>query len=271
MNREPINILLVGDVVGEPGRTLLARRLPGIVDEHQIHLTIVNGENAAGGFGITPKIADDLFRIGVHVITTGNHVWDKKEIVEYLVKDARLLRPANYPEIAPGSGSVVVDLDKGHRVAVLHLMGRVFMPDSDCPFQVGKREIQFLKKQTPVIVVDMHGEATSEKRAMGWYLDGEVTAVLGTHTHVQTADETILPQGTAYITDVGMTGPYESVIGIKKEMAVTKFLNQMPARFEVAGGPSMIAAVVVQADPESGRALGIKRLQIKEAASGGGE
>lgn len=264
MNRESINILLVGDIVGEPGRSILARRLHQMVDEHRIDLVVANGENSAGGFGITPKIAEDLFRLGIHVITTGNHVWDKKEMVEYIVKEPRLLRPANYPETAPGSGSIVVDLHQGRRVAVLHLMGRIFMPALDCPFQVGRREIEHLQKQTRLIIVDMHGEATSEKRAMGWYLNGEVTAVLGTHTHVQTADETILPNGTAYITDVGMTGPYESVIGIKKEMAIAKFLNQMPVRFEVAGGPSVISAVVVRADPTSGKALGIERLQVED-------
>lgn len=255
---------MIGDIVGEPGRSILARRLHQMVDEHRIDLVVANGENAAGGFGITPKIAEDLFRLGIHVITTGNHVWDKKEILEYIIQEPRLLRPANYPETAPGSGSIVVDLHQGRRVAVLHLMGRIFMPALDCPFQVGRREVEHLQKQTRLIIVDMHGEATSEKRAMGLYLNGEVTAVLGTHTHVQTADETILSNGTAYITDVGMTGPYESVIGIKKEMAITKFLNQMPVRFEVAGGPSVISAVVVHADPTSGKALGIERLQVKD-------
>ena len=259
-----MNILMIGDIVGEPGRSILARRLQKIVDEHRIDLVVANGENSAGGFGITPKIAEDLFRSGIHVITTGNHVWDKKEILDYIIQEPRLLRAANYPETTPGSGSTVVDLDQERRVAVLHLMGRVFMPALDCPFQIGRREIEHLQKQTRLIIVDMHGEATSEKRAMGWYLDGEVTAVLGTHTHVQTADETILPKGTAYITDVGMTGPYESVIGIKKEMAITKFLNQMPVRFEVAGGPSVISAVVVRADPISGKAVGIERLQVKD-------
>ena len=200
------NILVVGDVVGSSGRDILIRRLPDITEEYRIDLAVVNGENAAGGFGITPKIADELFRTGVHVITTGNHVWDKREVMDYITGESRLLRPANYPAGVPGSGSVVVGLGRGLKVAVLNLMGRVFMPGTDCPFQVGRREVENLRRETPLIVVDLHAEATSEKSAVGWYLDGNVTAVVGTHTHVQTADEQILPGGTAFISDVGMTG-----------------------------------------------------------------
>ena len=258
------NILVVGDVVGSSGRDILIRRLPDITEEYRIDLAVVNGENAAGGFGITPKIADELFRTGVHVITTGNHVWDKREVMDYITGESRLLRPANYPAGVPGSGSVVVGLGRGLKVAVLNLMGRVFMPGTDCPFQVGRREVENLRRETPLIVVDLHAEATSEKSAVGWYLDGNVTAVVGTHTHVQTADEQILPGGTAFISDVGMTGPYRSVIGINKDLAVKKFLNQMPARFEVAGGPALLSAVVIRADSETGRALEIHRLQIKD-------
>jgi metallophosphoesterase (TIGR00282 family) len=259
------NILIVGDVVGSGGREILLRRLPDVVDEHRIDFTVVNGENAAGGFGITPKIADEMFLAGVHVITTGNHVWDKREVGDYILREPRLLRPANYPSGAPGNGSIVVSPGHGLRVAVLNLMGRVFMPTIDCPFQTGRREVEELRRETSLIVVDFHAEATSEKSAFGWYLDGEVTAVVGTHTHVQTADEQVLPGGTAFISDVGMTGPYRSVIGINKEMAVRKFLNQMPARFETAGGPSVLSAVVVRADAETGKALEITRLQIKDA------
>jgi metallophosphoesterase (TIGR00282 family) len=258
------NILVVGDVVGSGGRDILLRRLPEIVNEHRIDLTVVNGENAAGGFGITPKIADELFGSGVHVITTGNHVWDKREVGDYIAREPRLLRPANYPSGAPGNGSIVVRLGRGLTVGVLNLMGRVFMPTIDCPFQTGRREVEELRRETSLIVVDFHAEATSEKSAVGWYLDGEVTAVVGTHTHVQTADEQVLPGGTAFISDVGMTGPYRSVIGINKEMAVRKFLNQMPARFETAGGPSMVSAVVVRADAETGKALEITRLLVKD-------
>jgi len=259
------NILVVGDVVGSAGRDMLIRSLPDIVHEHRIDLAVVNGENAAGGFGITPKIADELFRAGVHVITTGNHVWDKREVFDYIDRETRLLRPANYPAGVPGMGSIVVRLGHGQKVAVLNLMGRVFMPGTDCPFQVGRREVEALRRETPLIIVDLHAEATSEKSAIGWYLDGEVTAVIGTHPHVQTADEQVLPGGTAFISDVGMTGPYRSVIGINKEMAVNKFLNQMPARFEVAGGPALLSAVVIRADTETGKALDIERIQIKDA------
>lgn len=260
-----MNILLIGDIVGASGRNILARRLSELVVKHQIDFVVANGENSAGGFGITPKIAEELFHLGIHVITTGNHVWDKKEIIEYISQEPRLLRAANYPLGVPGFGSTVVSLGDEWDVAVLHLMGRVFMAAIDCPFQAARREIERLRSETALIVVDMHGEATSEKQAMGWYLNGKVTAVIGTHTHVQTADETVLSGGTAFITDVGMTGPYESVIGIKKEMVINKFLNQMPARFEVAGGGSMISAVVIHADPKTGRALGIERLQVKDA------
>lgn len=264
-NKKTVNILFIGDIFGSPGRNILARHLPGLIEKHGVKLVIGNGENAAGGFGITPKIADELFRLGVHVITTGNHAWDKREIMEYFPHESKLLRPANYPQTAPGQGSTVVDLGENGSVGVLQLMGRVYMPVLDCPFQVSRRELELLRSLTSIIIVDMHAEATSEKRAMGWYLDGKVTAVIGTHTHVQTADEDILSGGTAYLTDVGMTGPYESVIGVRKEMAIKKFMDHMPARFEVAGGPSMISAVLIGADRDSGKAISIQRLQIKES------
>ena len=251
--------------MGSPGRDILARRISELVTRYQIDFTVANGENTAGGFGITPKIADELFRLGIHVITTGNHVWDKKEIIEYIGREPRLLRAENYPQAAPGHGSIVIELDDEWSVAVLHLMGRVFMGGADCPFQAARREVDRLRKKTPIIIVDMHGEATSEKRAMGWHLDGKVTAVIGTHTHIQTADESILPNGTAYITDVGMTGPYMSVIGINKDMAVNKFIDQMPRRFEVAGGAAMISAAVIEADPKSGKAVRIERIQLKDS------
>lgn len=259
-----MNILLIGDIVGAPGRNILARRLSELILKHQIDFVVANGENSAGGFGITPKIAEELFHLGIQVITTGNHVWNKREIVDYISQESRLLRAANYPTGVPGFGSVVLSLGQDCDVAVLHLMGRIFMASMDCPFQAARREIEHLKRETSLIIVDMHGEATSEKQSMGWYLNGKVTAVIGTHTHVQTADETVLSDGTAYITDVGMTGPYRSVIGFKKEMAMNRFLNQMPARLEVAGGPSMISAVVIHADPKTGRATGIERLQVKD-------
>jgi 2',3'-cyclic-nucleotide 2'-phosphodiesterase len=259
-----VNILFIGDVMGSPGRNILARRLPEIVAAEEIDFVVVNGENAAGGFGITPKIAKEMFDLGVHAITTGNHVWDKKEVMEYISGEPRLLRPANYPSTAPGFGSYVIERDGYPKMGVLNLMGRVFMPTLDCPFRLGRRLVAELRKQTPLVLVDMHAEATSEKCAMGWFLDGSATAVIGTHTHIQTADEAILPGGTAYITDAGMTGPYQSVIGINREMALRRFTEQLPARFEVAGGPCWICGVVVCADPETGRAQSIHRLQIKD-------
>lgn len=250
--------------MGEPGRRAIARQLPKLVGHHAIDLVIGNGENVAGGFGITPELATDLFDMGLSVITMGNHAWDKKEIVEFISHEPRLLRPANYPEGVPGRGSIVVESPSGERLAVMQLMGRVFMPTLDCPFQVARRELAHLKAQTPAIIVDMHAEATSEKMAMGHYLDGEVAAVVGTHTHVQTADEQMLPKGTAYITDIGMTGPIQSVIGIKKEIAIEKFLTGMPRRFEVASGPAVFSAVLIELDARLGKALQIQRFRIPD-------
>ena len=259
-----MKVLLIGDIVGDPGRRVIAHRLAEVQAAHQIDLVIGNAENAAGGFGITPKIADELFAMGIDVLTTGNHVWDKKEAIDYLAKERRILRPANYPEQAPGLGRSVVELAGGRKVGVLQLMGRVFMPMTDCPFQAARRELEWLRAVTHITIVDMHAEATSEKRAMGWFLDGQVAAVLGTHTHVQTADEEILPQGTAYITDVGMTGPVQSVIGITPDSAIQKFLTQMPKRFETASGPAILQGAIVTVDPASGRATAIERLQVRE-------
>ena len=259
-----MKVLFIGDIVGEPGRRALSRTLPKVVGEHAVDLVVANAENVAGGFGITPEVAHELFDFGVSVITTGNHAWDKKEILGLFPREPRLLRPANYPEGVPGSGSIVAETPAGDRVAVLQLMGRVYMPTVDCPFQVAQKEIARLKQETPAIIVDMHAEATSEKMAMGHFLDGQVAAVVGTHTHVQTADEQILANGTAYITDIGMTGPVHSVIGIKKEHAIEKFLTQMPRRFDVASGPTVFSAVLIELDPLVGKAVGIRRLRILE-------
>jgi len=258
-----VKILMIGDIIGEPGRNILARKLSHLVETYEIDFVIANGENSAGGFGITPKIAEELFLLGIDVITTGNHVWDKKEIVDYIGQQPRLLRPANYPDSTPGAGSALISLSRTEKVAVLQLMGRVFMPTLDCPFRIGRREIARLRAETPIIIVDMHAEATSEKRAMGWYLDGEVSAVVGTHTHVQTADEEILPKGTAYLTDAGMTGPMHSVIGMNKDQVIHKFLHQMPQRFEMGGGPCVISAALLNIDA-NGRAQSIVRLQVKD-------
>jgi metallophosphoesterase (TIGR00282 family) len=257
-----VKVLFIGDIFGEPGRRALARAVPRLVAQRQVDVVIGNGENAAGGFGITPELAEELFDLGLAVITTGNHAWDKKEILDYFPREPRLLRPANYPSGVPGNGSVVVESAGGEQLGVLQLMGRAYMPTLDCPFQVAKKELAALKKRTVAVIVDMHAEATSEKMAMGHYLDGEVVAVVGTHTHVQTADDQILPKGTAYLSDIGMTGPLHSVIGVKKELAIEKFLTGMPRRFEVASGPSVFCAVLLELDARLGKALSIERIRI---------
>ena len=257
-----MKVLFIGDIFGEPGRRALARAVPRLVGQRQIDIVIGNGENAAGGFGITPELAEELFDLGLSVITTGNHAWDKREILDYFPREPRLLRPANYPDGVPGHGSVVVESAGGEKLGVLQLMGRAYMPTLDCPFQVAQKELAALKKRTAAVIVDMHAEATSEKMAMGHYLDGEVVAVVGTHTHVQTADDQILPKGTAYLTDIGMTGPLHSVIGVKKELAIEKFLTGMPRRFEVASGPSVFCAVLLELDARLGKALSIERIRI---------
>jgi 2',3'-cyclic-nucleotide 2'-phosphodiesterase len=257
-----MKVLFIGDIFGEPGRRALAKAVPRLVAQRQIDIIIGNGENAAGGFGITPELAEELFDLGLAVITTGNHAWDKKEILDYFPREPRLLRPANYPDGVPGHGSIVVESAGGERLGVLQLMGRAYMPTLDCPFQVAKKELATLKKRTAAVIVDMHAEATSEKMAMGHYLDGEVAGVVGTHTHVQTADDQILPKGTAYLTDIGMTGPLHSVIGVKKELAIEKFLTGMPRRFEVASGPSVFCAVLIELDARLGKALSIERVRI---------
>ncbi len=257
-----MKVLFIGDIFGEPGRRAVARAVPKLVVQRQIDIVIGNGENAAAGFGITPELAEELFDLGLAVITTGNHAWDKKEILDYFPREPRLLRPANYPNGVPGNGSVVVESAGGEQLGVLQLMGRAYMPTLDCPFQVAKKELAVLKKRVASVIVDMHAEATSEKMAMGHYLDGEVVAVVGTHTHVQTADDQIFPKGTAYLTDIGMTGPLHSVIGVKKELAIEKFLTGMPRRFEVASGPAVFCAVLIELDARLGKALSIERIRI---------
>ncbi len=256
-----MKILFVGDVVGRTGRHALSCRLHRLIDEHQVDLVIVNGENAAAGFGLTAKIAGDLFDLGIDVITSGNHIWDKREIYEHLDCEERLLRPANYPPGLPGRGVGLFETSSGIKVGVINLEGRVFMNNLDCPFRTADQLVSELRRHTPIILVDFHGEATSEKMAMGYYLDGQVSAVIGTHTHVQTADERILPGGTAYITDVGMTGSRDAVIGIRKELAIEKFLTQLPVRFEVSKKDSWLCGVLVEVDGETGRALQVQRIQ----------
>ncbi len=257
-------VLFIGDIIGEPGRRVITKRLQKVIEHHHVDVVIGNGENVAGGFGITPDLAGDLFDLGFAAITTGNHAWDKKEIMDFFRKESRLLRPANYPSGAPGKGSLIVELPGGEKLGLLQVMGRAFMPTLDCPFRTAEREVTHLKEQTLAIIVDMHAETTSEKMAMGHFLDGQVTAVVGTHTHVQTADEQILPKGTAYITDIGMTGPVHSVIGFKKDLVIEKFLTQLPRRFEVATGPSVFSAALVSLDAKTGKAIGIERIRDME-------
>ncbi|MBV6342323.1 MAG: TIGR00282 family metallophosphoesterase [Candidatus Magnetobacterium sp. LHC-1] len=257
-----MRVLFIGDVFGRPGRLLLKGVLPGLVDKEHIDFVIANGENAAGGFGITEKTATELFSCGVDCITTGNHVWDKKDVVQYIARNERLLRPLNYPQGVPGAGSGVYTLRDKTKIGVINLSGRVFMTPIDCPFRTAAAEVQRLSKEAKTIIVDMHAEATSEKLALGYYLDGKVSAVVGTHTHVQTADERLLPGGTAYITDVGMTGPIHSVIGVKVEQIIEKFLYQIPMRYEVAPGGCVFSAVVVDINNDTGNATAIKRLMI---------
>lgn len=258
----PVKVLFIADIVGKPGRQALSQELHRLVDRHGVDLVIANGENAAGGFGLTEETARELYATGVHLLTSGNHIWDKKESMEFIRREERLLRPANYPEGVAGKGSVVITTPLGVEIGVLNLEGRVFMSCLECPFRAADREIARLKERTPVILVDFHAEATSEKLALGWYLDGKVSAVLGTHTHVQTADERIFPGGTAYITDVGMTGSFDSVIGIRKELAMEKFLTQLPVRFEVAKRDIRLNSVLLEIDEITGKALAIERLSI---------
>ena len=253
--------LFIGDVMGRSGRSTVGNILPELKDQYSPQLVIANGENLAGGLGITRKTAQQLFSYGVDILTTGNHIWDKKEILDYIDLEERILRPANYPQGVPGKGYRVVELEDGISAAVVNLIGRVFMAPLDNPFTAASRIVSELREKTNIIILDFHAEATAEKIAMGWYLDGQVSAVLGTHTHVQTADERILPERTAYITDVGMTGPLDSIIGMDKESALQRFLTQMPSRFEVPKGDMVVCAVIVDIDPVSGRALSIERFQ----------
>jgi metallophosphoesterase (TIGR00282 family) len=257
-----VRILFIGDIVGKPGREMVRRGLTGIVDFHRIDLVIANAENSAAGFGITREIGDQLLDWGVDVMTSGNHIWDKKEALDYIGTEPRLLRPANYPAGAPGNGSYLARTRDGRSVGVVNVMGRVFMLNIDDPFQVVLKEIEALKERTRIIFVDFHAEATSEKIAMGWHLDGKATAVVGTHTHVQTADERILPKGTAYLTDVGMTGPHDSIIGVEIQAALGRFLTALPTRFETATENPRLNAVIVDADEQSGRATDIERLSL---------
>ena len=257
-----MKILFIGDIVGKPGRQAIGGLLERIIADYKIDFTIANGENAAGGMGITPPIAVDILNLRVDVLTSGNHIWAKKEILPFLDEERRILRPANYPPQVPGRGAGVFVLSDGGQIGVLNLEGRVFMKSLDCPFRVGEKEIEALRQETNTIIVDFHAEATSEKMAMGWFLDGKVSAVLGTHTHVQTSDERVLNEGTAYITDVGMTGPLNSVIGIRKQVALERLITQIPWKFDVAAEEIEPQGVVVEVDSNTGKSKDIKRIRV---------
>jgi len=261
-----MRILMIGDIVGKPGRKAASLLLPIITREHKVDFVIANGENAAGGRGINREITDEFLRMGIEVITMGNHVWDNREILGFINDEPRLLRPANYPEDCPGRGYNIYDGPFGRRIAVINLSGRVFLANLECPFRTMDYILRRIHNQADIILVDFHAEATSEKQALSWYLDGRVTAVFGTHTHVQTADETILPGGTAYITDVGMTGPWQSVLGMKTRQVIERFLTQRPGPFEIAAGPIQLDAVILDIDDSSLRPVSIQRIKQRVEA-----
>lgn len=256
-----MHILIIGDVVAKPGRIAVLERIQDLREQHHIDLAIMNAENLAGGFSVTPSLCEQLFSSGIDVMTSGNHIFDKKEAIPYIEKQPRLLRPANYPPDTPGKG-IWTGMVNGTSIAVMNLMGRVFMPPSDDPFRVADHLVSSINANTKIRIVDMHAEATSEKTAMGWYLDGRVSAVVGTHTHIQTADERILPGGTAYLTDLGMTGSYSGVIGMKKEDVITRFTSVLGRRAEHSTGDVRICAAVIDVDEETGKARRIERLSL---------
>jgi hypothetical protein len=260
-----MNILFLGDIIGNPGRLCVSKELVNIIVKHNINVVVANGENAAGGIGISPSICDTLLKLGIDVITSGNHIYKKKEIYDYINNEPRLLKPANYPHGTPGNGYYIFSNQntKGKKVAVINICGRVFIDNFDCPFRSMDEILRAIKGESKIIIVDFHAEVTSEKVAMGWFLDGRVSAVIGTHTHVQTADERILPKGTAYITDAGMVGPRDSVIGVRKELVLERFLKMMPQKFIVASDDNWINGVVIEVDEETGKSSSIQRLNLK--------
>ena len=258
-----MRILFIGDIVGSPGRDAVAKLLPVLKKEYKLQFIIANAENAAGGSGITAKVAQELFLSGVDVLTSGDHIWKKREIFEFINQEPRILRPLNFPSGAPGRGFAVFKAKDGDKVGVVNVNGRVFMEALECPFKTTLLAVEALSKEAKVIIVDIHAEATSEKAALGWYLDGKVSAILGTHTHIQTADERILPQGSAYLTDAGMTGPYDSVIGRRTEDVLERFLTSVPVRFEVAQENIQLAGAVLDIDEKTGKARSIIRVQRK--------
>jgi metallophosphoesterase (TIGR00282 family) len=266
-----LKILFVADIFARPGRRAAAEKIPALIQDHQVDLVVANGENAAGGFGLTENIVGKLHSYGVDVVTSGNHIWDRKEFVPFLQRSDRVLRPLNYPVEAAGVGSTLVRSRSGLQVGVINLQGRTGMTSIDCPFHAGRAELERLRTQTPILFVDFHAEATAEKMALAWHLDGLASALIGTHTHVQTADERILPGGTAYLTDAGMTGPHDSVIGVRQEIAIQRFLTQVPVRFKPSEGNVKFCGALIDVDPTSGKSLSIERLQIDVNFSGGGK
>lgn len=258
-----MRVLFIGDVVGKPGRAILRRALPGLVDRHEIDFTVANAENSAAGAGATPETCEEMFAAGVDCLSSGNHIWDKKEILPYFERETRLLRPANYPDPNPGAGVFLGRSRDGARVAVVNLIGRIFLVNVDCPFRAADAILEELSGKADVIVVDMHAEATSEKVAMGWYLNGRVSAVIGTHTHIPTADPSLLSGGTAYLTDVGMTGPFDSVIGVEKSQVLERFLTGRNVRFQPAENDVRLYAAVIDIDARTGKATGIERIEAR--------
>lgn len=253
-----MHVLFIGDIVGRPGRKCVRLVLPGLIKRRRIDFIVANGENAAGGSGITKAVCEELKGLGLNVITGGNHIWDNKEVLEFIDGETCLLRPANYPPDTPGRGAALFEC-QGYKIGVINLSGRVFMQPLDCPFHRAEMEVKALRRETNIILVDFHAEATSEKQALGWLLDGAASAVIGTHTHIQTADERLLHQGTAYITDAGMTGLRDSILGVDREPALRRFLSQRPDRLTISAGRMQFNAVSVQIEPETGRALSINR------------
>lgn len=255
-----MKVIMLGDVVGKPGREAIKQEVAGLLQAYSADLLIVNGENAASGNGITAEIVQEMLTAGVSVITMGNHVWDKREIETYITDEPRLVRPGNYPVGTPGKGYYIAKISSGHKVGVISLSGRVYMPELDCPFRKAEELTRLVKQETNIVLIDFHGEATSEKLAMGFFMDGKVSAVCGTHTHVLTADAQILPGGTGYITDLGMTGPRDSILGIKKEIIIKRFITGMPQRFEIADGAYQINGVCISIDESTGLANGIETI-----------
>lgn len=260
-----MKVIVIGDVVGKPGRKILTEKLKALKEQHEAEFVVANAENAAEGAGVVPKVGDEIINAGVDVMTSGNHIFDKKEVIQYIENEPRLLRPANYAPDAPGRGLWLGSSVSGTQVAVINIQGRVFMPPTECPFRTADRLLAEIGNRAKVIIVDHHAEATSEKLAMGRYLDGRVSVVVGTHTHVQTADEQVLSGGTAYITDLGMTGPYDSIIGVESQLVVTRFLRGLPIRYQTATENPQLHGVVVEIDERTGKAIGIQRLQIRAA------